>query len=388
MSWREDLQPASFRGAPFEVESTGERGGRRLAIHEYPQTEIVEAEDLGQGPRRFSIDAFVLGEDYMSARDALIRALDQPGAAELVHPYRGRLQVIAEDWSCEESKKEGGSATFRIIFLRDDAVQRPSAEADTGAAVAQAADEARAASADQFSSAYLVATASDGEYGLQSMLDKMAPVAAAVQQVRDVADGVQLKLLRAILDPVAGARSLLRNIIGLPGELSSRLQGLVGHITNAADLSALFDRAPALRLPAGRPTANDQAMQQLLRVSIAAQQAQQSSVTAYASYDDAIATLARITEQLDSVAYGADDATAIALQDLRTAVALDLQSRAADLARVSRYTPGETLPALVVAHRLYGPAAVGDRADELVARNRLAHPGFVPGGRPLEVLTP
>jgi prophage DNA circulation protein len=43
-----------------------------------------------------------------------------------------------------------------------------------------------------------------------------------------------------------------------------------------------------------------------------------------------------------------------------------------------------TLPALVVAHRVYGDAT---RADEIVSRNRVRHPGFVPGGIALEVAT-
>jgi len=42
------------------------------------------------------------------------------------------------------------------------------------------------------------------------------------------------------------------------------------------------------------------------------------------------------------------------------------------------------MPAIVLAYRLYGDA---ERADEIVARNRVRHPGFVPGGQPLEVLS-
>jgi prophage DNA circulation protein len=42
------------------------------------------------------------------------------------------------------------------------------------------------------------------------------------------------------------------------------------------------------------------------------------------------------------------------------------------------------LPALVVAHRLYGDAA---RADEITVRNGARHPGALRGGIALEVLS-
>ncbi len=58
--------------------------------------------------------------------------------------------------------------------------------------------------------------------------------------------------------------------------------------------------------------------------------------------------------------------------------------RGADLARIVSSTPARTEPALLIAHRLYGDAS---RADEIIARNKIAHPLFVPGGTPLEVLS-
>jgi prophage DNA circulation protein len=60
--------------------------------------------------------------------------------------------------------------------------------------------------------------------------------------------------------------------------------------------------------------------------------------------------------------------------------------RLAELARgggtARSTTPLQTIPALVLAHSLYGDAWYQSaRADELVARNRIIHPGFVPAGR-------
>ncbi|WP_374707575.1 DNA circularization N-terminal domain-containing protein, partial [uncultured Deefgea sp.] len=36
MAWREQLQPASFRGVPFYVYTSSGEVGRRNVVHEYP----------------------------------------------------------------------------------------------------------------------------------------------------------------------------------------------------------------------------------------------------------------------------------------------------------------------------------------------------------------
>jgi len=389
MAWRDELQPASFRGVPFEVEGATQQGGRRQAVHEYPQSERIEIEDLGAGAGRFSIDAFVLGDDYARRRDALIAALEMPGSGTLVHPYRGQRIVAVETWSCEETKGAGRLATFRLTFLRDDGLQLPAVGPDTRAASTAAAGAANAAAGDQFADQLSVATDADRGYSLQVLEDALQPIARAVQTVRNTADRVQLQLLNALVDPVSGARSILSDLIGTPGDLAGRIQGLIGNLDRVSDLGTLFDRGgSSVRVPPGTPTANRAVIDTLMQTSIAVRRAELSASTDYVSYEDAVADLAAITEQLDLVSHQADDATYLALQALRAAVASDIKARAADLARITDYTPAETLPALAIAHRLYGAAGVADRAAELVARNRIEHPGFVPGGQRLEVLTP
>jgi prophage DNA circulation protein len=73
---------------------------------------------------------------------------------------------------------------------------------------------------------------------------------------------------------------------------------------------------------------------------------------------------------------------ATALTQMRAAVVRDVAARAEFLLKRASYTPKTVLPALVLAHRIYQDA---NRADELVARNDVSHPAFVPA-RPLEIL--
>jgi prophage DNA circulation protein len=112
--------------------------------------------------------------------------------------------------------------------------------------------------------------------------------------------------------------------------------------------------------------------------------AEASATVDFASHQEAAAVREALAVALEAEAETADDAVYQALMDLRAAVVADITARGANLARIVTLRQPGTLPALVVAHRLYGDAA---RAEEIVARNALRHPGFVPGGRDLQVLT-
>ncbi|MNG20327.1 hypothetical protein D3C84_1045720 [compost metagenome] len=92
-----------------------------------------------------------------------------------------------------------------------------------------------------------------------------------------------------------------------------------------------------------------------------------------------------LLEQIDSESErtGSDD-TYLSLSGLRVEIVSGIPGSGRDLPQLLDYTPPATLPALVVAHQLYGDAG---RADEIVARNRPRHPGFLVGGQALEVLS-
>ena len=125
MAWRDSLKRASFRGVHFEVEQHSMSGGRRVASFEYPQRDTPYVEDLGAKQRSFSVDAFVIGSDYMTLRDNLIKALETKGSGVLIHPYLGTMTVVAEGYSMDESPSDGGVARFSIDFIQSEAVKYP-----------------------------------------------------------------------------------------------------------------------------------------------------------------------------------------------------------------------------------------------------------------------
>ena len=92
------------------------------------------------------------------------------------------------------------------------------------------------------------------------------------------------------------------------------------------------------------------------------------------------ALLSQIDTELEANDPPADVAKGLA--QVRAAVVRDVAARSEFLQQRSTFTPLAVLPALVLAQRIYQDAS---RAEELVARNGVLHPAFVPA-RALEVL--
>lgn len=398
MAWRDELRPGSFRDVPFHIDSADQQGGRRQVVHEFPQRDDPFVEDLGLRPHGFSVDCLVLGADYMAARDALIAALDAAGSGTLVHPYRGSLTVSCETWRCRESSDQGGIAWFSIDFVTSAVAPRPVAVEDTAAST-----EAVAAAALAEANAGLVAG-----FSVASLSDLVSE--SAVSRVAVIADRLESGLWRlngardAVSNVALKLRNLRRDVLTLVRQVPD-LAGAVTDLVTSARLLADTPRAALRELrdmvgldtgdrdPGDTPSrmierANATALERLVTLAAAAEAVRATAGMAFESYDEAVAVRDDLAERLDLAAVAAadrgDDAGFGRLNALRLAMVRDVTRRGGSLARVYAYTPPATEPALVIAQRLYGDAG---RADQIVARNGVRHPGFVTGGRALEVLT-
>ncbi len=124
------LQPASFKGVSFLVDSVSTEGGRKLVTHEYPNTGRRFVEDLGDLQETFTINGFVTGIDYNVKRDALIAALKSPDRGELVHPMFGVVTVVAKPYTLSEVMTEFGVAKFTMVFEKSDESTFPGISGD------------------------------------------------------------------------------------------------------------------------------------------------------------------------------------------------------------------------------------------------------------------
>jgi prophage DNA circulation protein len=120
---------------------------------------------------------------------------------------------------------------------------------------------------------------------------------------------------------------------------------------------------------------NRDAITALVRRAVLVQAAGMSAAVPVRVYDDGVALRGSLTGALEAESYTANDTVYPALQDLRVKVHADLTARLRDSARLRDVVPREVVPALVMAYDLYEQPG---RDEEIILRNRLRHPGFVP----------
>jgi prophage DNA circulation protein len=220
-------------------------------------------------------------------------------------------------------------------------------------------------------------------------------VQAAVGTVRGVAD--QVAALQAQVD---GFRRDLSMLIYAP---ASAAQALVGSIRmlvrsvattprDALSLArTLFSFGSGLPAVAANTTSrraqaqNQAELVRLVRVVGAAEGARAATTVDWESYQDAVAARDELVDTLDGVMLDDQlpDEVYQALRGLRAAVVRDVAARGANLARLATVTPRVTSPSLVLAQQIYADAL---REPELVVRNGIRHPLFVPVV-PLEVVS-
>lgn len=430
MTWRDDYRPGTFRGAPFHLKNSTRTGGRRTVLDEYPQRDVPSTQDMGRKARQFNLVMTVIGPDYMAQRDLLIEALESWGPGTLMHPFYGELDVVVlGDYSIEESTEQGGLARITQNFAEAGETPRPEGHELPGAAVNAAADQVQAEALEEFEAEWglLDKAGFVMDEGLSMLGEATAFVGEAYAYAEGLATGAVGMMQDAsrwvmsaggLLNGAGSFNTLFNRVTGSfqrlilsPGNLAFSLLGLVRGITGGTGpfgafkaLTSLFNfgskakpvRSSGYVTPARAQQAARQAAVYRLIERVAVAEAARLATgrpvdsegkvlpgLTYENRDQAVDVRDQIVAELDRQQLEASPARYAALAKLTAALVSDMNRRSAALLPLARYQPKTTLPALLIAHQLYGDAR---RADEIVARNRIAHPGFVQGGQTLEVL--
>lgn len=381
MAWRDNLRPASFRGVPFAVDTASLTAGRRLARHEYPQRDLPYMEDMGRKAREYRVEAFIVGADYMSGRDALLKAIEQAGPGQLVHPYYGTLQVVVSDTAqLSESTREGGIVKVTINFVESGRKEEPRSDTDTEAVLDAQHDDTELAISDEFATSYSVNTAPDfvTDDALSSVNDLLALPAMALGNLDWIRANTFSKL-RALLP---------ENLLSALSAPASLATGILSLVRDAGNMLSLFDfslpQLPVTGTESRQLQAdNRQALVNLVQQAAAARRIVDLGKSSPATLDDARAMRAEIVSRADAVLLmpSVSQQTSDAIVQLRTDAIRHFMRQSADLPRLVSITRNAVQPAIVAVHDFYGDDwQTAGRDDEFVARNRVRHPGFVPAG--------
>jgi len=397
MSWREQLQKASFRNVSFEVESDDATFGRRVEVHEYPQRDLPYAEDLGRKAREKSLTAFVIGDDYMAKRDALLGAFEKAGSGELIHPYYGRMMVTITDVQVNHSYLDGGMCRFNISFVESGALAYPAAVAATSMQSLQAVDALEVVAIDDFSENFSIDNLP--EFAVNDALTGFNEALTSI-------DGALTSAGVVLGNPLALLSDDLVDLMRTPAELASRFFGIfakggavINQLSGLGDINALniLNTLTTLRLaglfssydnggntPArARMASNAHAINTLVRQALITQSAGMVASMPLPVYDDTILIKNELLATIDTELETANDTSYLALKNLRTKTYADITARTQSAARLKNISPKEVTPALVLAYDLYEDTT---RDNEIIERNKIRHPGFVPANT-LRVLT-
>lgn len=384
--WRDNLLPADFRGIVFDVTEHDFNGGRRGQLNEYANRDKPFFDDTGRKARSFRISGFVIGEDYAARRDRLIDALEKKGAGTLTHPYLGRMQVVCQDFSVHESNTKGRMAEFSMSFVEAGGLEYPTTALDDVAIATATADELAAAAQNSFERDYDVS----GRPGFvsESVIDAISQALDLVEasrsfgDIQSIRDELMLNAPQNVKDGVFLFDRISRLVQNLgAGGYRSSLAGL----TNFRPDVSIIPRSTTTRMA---QISSIQALGGLVRNLAIAEHGKIIAAVDYSSFQEASSAatdyVAMVDNEILTGPAQSDDRLYNALSSMSETVLAAVNEKAKDLARVTTTSFLDSKPALVLAHELWGDAS---RDQEIVDRNKIEHPSFLPPNTQLEILS-
>ena len=413
----EQLQPASFRGVPFEVEASGITVGRRTVVHEYPQRDRPYVEDMGRATRNITLQCFVVGSDYLEQAQALMHELEEPGPGTLIHPWLGEMEVTITSVSELQFDQGLGVASVTITATEAGDLEFPAVTADEDTEALEAADAVEKSAVDKFCEDFDLSTINDWvDSALEgSLLDALNFVSAGdLGKLFDYAEGVANLADKAMgllsTDPkifatrLAGALGLSRwaTTVSAWRGVAKSLKNLCKHDKLKARTKAYAERKGEPMSDVTRQVMKSQAaIETLVRQLLIAQMVGVSTLVATSkdvsspdgeedtrtttrSYDEIVELRDELCQVLDDeLLMEESDEMYQVLDEARTAIFDVLTHKADALQHVVIVKPDDVFPAVVLAYDYHDDA---DRDLEIARRNGVEHEGFCPASE-LRVLS-
>ncbi|CUA90226.1 Mu-like prophage DNA circulation protein [Chelatococcus sambhunathii] len=389
--WSRTLFHASFRGVPFWVEVDEERGGRRIVTHEFPMRDEPFHEDLGEKAAIFSVTAYLASDAADAEAAALASASRARGPAVLVLPMHGPLTARCVDFRRSRERDRAGYVAYELDFVREGATVAIASVAFLAQQVFNAVD----ALAGIIGGAYaeLTDVRRRPDYAVAAAVDAAQDAAATLEVVR-TSQPVDPEVSAGARDAIAAlhdeAPALIIRAAGAAPEVAERIFAIARNLgdglpADAAvgafrEIVAIRPFVEPARTDGERAAAQNRSITGLvLRLAALAAMVEATTRRQFDGRRDAITARGELAELIAREQAGMTGAAYAALylasEDM-SGRAVDLLSRQiADIAPIVTVTVPRALPSLWHAWRLYGDP---NRADDLVRRNRVVHPSFMP----------
>lgn len=387
MTIQNELHPASFRNVPFLAFIATTAGGRKTITHEFVNSNNRKVEDLGLLNKTFNLTAVITGPNYTAKRNALISALEESGPGPLVHPFFGRVNVVAKPYSVAEDMTALGEARFTLVFEREnDESGQPKASTATQANIDKKADLAQAQLSLDVADNFAVDLANprnfvNAQNQLGDVYDSFSSISqtfshniSGINNFNSTIEDFNADILSLINDPEALGNSLvnlfdtMRDVAPSSKDL---LDGLNKFFSFGADDIVIMETTEERKERArNRQTINN---------SIAAGALVDSYRTIveidFDTVDDIDEEQARLNNQFESVVSNLPADTQIIVGELRNLVRSYLDNARISAKRVISLEINSQ-PAQILAYSLYGDL---DNTEKIIELNGIKDVSFVSG---------
>lgn len=405
---------ASWRGVPFHVPDVSSPAGRRIVSIDLPGTDVTLHEDLGLATGAIRVEGMMVGDDVVAMAQAMQAACETAGPGTLVHPWLGAMTAILRepaDIRFEAAKLR--TVSLRMTFERwsgstavSGGLATLAAIADAVVAVAAVGDELVGLAADLLDDLASVAT------GLLAHVETAIAGSIAGGDLSTILATSRAVISAAAIDDGAGLAAWMGSVAttiagaGVPPTSPAIGIGPLGRATEAAvdpwsvvvALIAIAETTAAASLVADGD--GESSVLEAMAITALRNATDPLAAVEWESRQQALAARAELSAALATVAEAAIGASTASettatirreswrrLAALRRAIHQDLDDRIGRLPSVMTVMPPTRVSAWIVAQHLFGddPNAVRSGFEDIVKRNRLAHPSICDVD-PIEVL--
>jgi prophage DNA circulation protein len=333
-----------------------------------------------------------LGDNYFKARDALLKALDEEGPGELIHPYLGSKFVQVGEYTLSETVDEGRIARFTVQFTIAGVAKFPAENKDPIQGIFDLVNGALDTIEDVVDAAVDVVSfpARVAESAISNVNDALDRVQDIANRVGDVAESVASVGLA-----IRNTRAEVSQLLKTPGKLANRFRDafslLFDSVSNKKTLArSLSSGTSNLVYPevigpdtptVNRIKGNQLALQNMVVETSVCFQARAAIEGNYISSEEAVDIRdllnLDIENQLNSVS---DDNLFQQLKDIQAEINAGLPPLG--IGELIKFSAKATLPVLVIANKIFGNI---DKEAEIIEHNKIKHPGFVAAETEIEV---
>ncbi len=390
------VRKGSFRGVEFKVFTSDASFGRRLVDHEFAKRDIPYQEDMGRKAREFNVEAFVIGPNYLIQKNALISAVETEGPGLLIHPFYGNKQVSIKNFRVREAAGEQGMARIDFECVEAGTLTFPKSLIDPNSKLEGIVDGLRDASATDFLSKYNVL--SKPQFVVDSARDKVEGVADFIStqtsSVSTLSNSVT-DLAFSVRNLKADVNDLVHEPEALQSRLSSAMRLLSGAFGSKNDSVKVYsgffgygsdDIDPPFNTPnRTQQKKNSGAINDLVDREAICQAAIDAALIKHKSTEDADKVRRLLFDAIEAQKESCDDDDVYSnLLALKAGVAEAIPVSTETIPSIVQIELPQATPSLVLSYSLYENF---EREQDILDRNNVSNPCFVPGGVALKVLT-